>query len=199
MNKVFNNQCIPSCHKETIIVNERVGPRGETGPQGPAGPQGPTGARGPAGPQGPAGTLPAVESLTAYSTPTTPVTDNSALIFDRNGIQNGTAITHEENTPDFTITEPGVYYFFYKGTVTPGIGASFPATNFLFLQLNGNNVTSSETSSIFTEATDDKVQPLSAILNITSVPSTVFIVSSGGTFNYSIISLNIFRLGDIPS
>ena len=47
MSEFYNNQCIPSCyHKETIIINERIGPRGEIGPPGPAGPQGPTGARG---------------------------------------------------------------------------------------------------------------------------------------------------------
>ena len=200
MSEFYNNQCIPSCyHKETIIINDRIGPRGEIGPPGPAGPQGPTGARGPAGPQGPAGTSANVESITAYSTPTAPVTSGSTLIFDRNGIQNGTAISHALNTSDFIITQPGVYYVFYKGTATPGLGITLPAANFLFLRLNGVNVASSETTSIFTDAMDDEVQSLSGIVNVSSVPSTLSIVSSGDTFNYSVTSLTIFRLGDIPS
>ncbi len=200
MSEFYNNQCVPSCyHKETIIINERIGPRGEIGPPGPAGPQGPTGARGPAGPQGPAGTSTNVESITAYSTPTAPVTNGSPLVFDRNGTQNGTAISHTLNTSDFIITQPGVYYVFYKGTATPGLGITIPASNSLFLRFNGANVPGSEVTSIFTAATDDEVQSLSGIVNVSSVPSTLSIVSSGDTFNYSVTSLNIFRLGDIPS
>lgn len=88
---------------------------------------------------------------------------------------------------------------FYKGTATPGLGITLPAANFLFLRLNGVNVASSETTSIFTDAMDDEVQSLSGIVNVSSVPSTLSIVSSGDTFNYSVTSLTIFRLGDIPS
>ena len=81
-----------------------AGPTGATGATGVTGATGPTGAAGPTGATGatgPAGTLPQ-EMFSAYSTPAQAGTDGQPLIFDRNGVTAGTAISHTANTAPVT-------------------------------------------------------------------------------------------------
>ena len=127
------------------------------------------------------------------------MTNGSPLIFDRNGTQNGSDITHSANTAEFTITQPGVYYAVYNGSAVPASGTALPASNALSMQLNGNDIAGAQIQNIFTSSTEDIAQSLPAIINVTSVPATLTVVSSGGTFNYSTTSMNIFRIGSVPS
>ena len=60
-------------------------------------------------PQGAAGTNPPVQLLSAYSIPAQAGTTSTPLVFDRTGVSYGTAAEHTANSPDFTITQPGVY------------------------------------------------------------------------------------------
>ncbi len=127
------------------------------------------------------------------------MTNGSPIVFDRNGTQNGSAISHTANTAEFTITQPGVYYAVYNGTVVPDSGATIPTSNALSMQLNGSDIAGAQIQNIFTSSTEDLAQSLPAIVNVTSVPATLTVVSSGGTFNYSTTSMNIFRIGSVPS
>lgn len=159
---------------------------------------GATGATGPTGPTGPTGAAESVQSISAYSIPTAPAADNEAIVFDANGTQNGSAISHTAGDSEFIISQPGVYYAVYSGTVTPGIASSAPLANLLSLQLNGTDLPGGQIQNIFQSTTEDIAQSVSAIVNVASVPATLTLVSSGGTFNYSSTALHIFRIGPLP-
>ena len=202
-----------------------TGPRGETGPQGPAGqtgpqgatgatgPQGATGATGPqgeqgiqgiqgvTGPTGPQGATGAtgasapLESMTAYSTPSQQVADNAAVVFDRTALQNGTAVSHADNSAQFTIDQPGTYFASYNGTAAPPANAQLPVSNLLQFSLNGTALNGAATQHVFTTANETSAQSASIIFMVTSTPATLELVSSGGTFNYTGVTMNLFKIG----
>ena len=140
-----------------------------------------------------------MQSVNAYSIPAAPVTSGSPIIFDVNGTQNGSAISHTANTSEFTVTQTGVYFVIYSGTAAPGTGTDLPAANLLSIQLDGTDVQGGQLQNLFTTASEDVPQTVSAIVNVPSAPATIKIVSSGGTFNYSSTSFHIFRIGDLPA
>ena len=176
---------------ENAAVFDFVIPRGATGATGATGPQGPTG---PTGATGATGSVP-VEALSAYSIPTQTVTDNAAVIFDRTAAQQGTAITHADNSADITIGEEGTYFVSFNGTAAPQNAASLPETNLVQFTLNGTAQNGASTQHIFTTADETSAQSASLVFNVTSVPATLQVVSSGGSFLYSGTTLNIFKIG----
>ena len=131
-----------------------------------------------------------MESLTAYSTPSQQVTNDAAVIFDRTALQNGSSISHTDNTAQFTISDPGTYFATYNGTAAPLVNAQLPETNLLQFTLNG-----AATSHIFTTANETSAQSASIIFTVASTPATVEIISSGGTFNYTGVTMNLFKIG----
>ena len=139
--------------------------------------------------------MPAAQSQNAYTTPTTPVTSGSAIDFDQNASQSGTAITHTAGSTEFTITQPGVYYATYTGTVSPGTGTSVPATNLVNLQLNGTDLPGAASQKTLNDASDTAEQTVAATFTVTDTPATLQVISSGGNFNYSNASLNIHYIG----
>lgn len=173
---------------------------GPTGPQGPAGPTGPTGATGATGATGPTGatgatgSLPA-EALSAYSVPTQTVANNAAVIFDRTAAQEGTAITHADNSADIVIGQTGTYFVSFNGTAAPLNAASLPETNLVQFTLNGTTQNGASTQHIFTTADETSAQSASLVFNVTSAPATLQVISSGGDFLYSGTTLNIFKIG----
>ena len=173
-----------------------TGPTGETGATGATGPAGETGATGPTGATGATGTMPAAQALSAYTTPSTPITSGSAIDFDQNATQSGTAITHTAGSTDFTITQPGVYYATYTGTVSPGMGATFPATSLVNFRLNGSDLPDAASQTTLNAAGDTAEQTVNATFTVTDTPATLQVVSSGGNFNYSLASMNIHYLGE---
>ena len=181
-----------------------TGPTGETGATGPTGPTGqtgetgatgPTGETGATGPTGPTGSAPVAQALSAYSTPATQAQAGNAVEFDQNASQNGTAITHTAGSTTFTINQPGIYSVTYTGTASPGTGATFPTTNLLQMQLNGSNIPGADAQSIFNASSDAIQQTISAIFQVTSTPATLQLVSQDGTFNYSNIKMNLYKIG----
>lgn len=177
------------------------GATGATGAQGPTGPQGATGATGPQGPTGPQGaTGPTgasapLESMTAYSTPSQQVADNAAVVFDRTALQNGTAVSHADNSAQFTIDQPGTYFAAYNGTAAPPANAQLPVSNLLQFSLNGTALNGAATQHVFTTANETSAQSASIIFMVTSTPATLELVSSGGTFNYTGVTMNLFKIG----
>ncbi len=133
--------------------------------------------------------------MTAYSTPTQQVTNNAAVIFDRTASQNGSAISHADNTAAFTISEPGTYFATYNGTAAPLANALLPETNLVQFTLNGTAQNGASTQHIFTTANETSAQSASLVFTVASVPATLELVSSGGTYNYSGVTMNIFKIG----
>lgn len=136
-----------------------------------------------------------MESLTAYSTPSQQVTNDAAVIFDRTALQNGSSISHTDNTAQFTISDPGTYFATYNGTAAPLANAQLPETNLLQVTLNGTALNGAATSHIFTTANETSAQSASIIFTVASTPATVEIISSGGTFNYTGVTMNLFKIG----
>ena len=178
-----------------------TGPQGEQGIQGiqgvtgPTGPQGATGATGATGPQGATGASAPLESMTAYSTPSQQVADNAAVVFDRTALQNGTAVSHADNSAQFTIDQPGTYFASYNGTAAPPANAQLPVSNLLQFSLNGTALNGAATQHVFTTANETSAQSASIIFMVTSTPATLELVSSGGTFNYTGVTMNLFKIG----
>ena len=136
-----------------------------------------------------------MQSVSAYSTPSQPVTDGDAVVFDRTASQNGTAISHADNSAQFTIDEPGTYFATYNGTASPLANAQLPQSNLLQFELNGTAQNGASTQHTFTTANETSAQSASLVFTVTDVPSTLELVSSGGTFNYAGATMNIFKVG----
>ena len=110
--------------------------------------------------------------------------------------QNGSAISHADNTAAFTISEPGTYFATYNGTAAaPLANAQLPETNLVQFTLNGTAQNGASTQHIFTTANETSAQSASLVFTVASVPATLELVSSGGTYNYSGVTMNIFKIG----
>ena len=160
------------------------------------GPTGPTGPTGTAGATGATGATTVSDYLSAYSTPTAPVTSGNALEFDKNATLTGTALSHTEGASTVTINTQGTYYVAYSGTVSPKSGtSSFPVNNLLTFRLNGTNIPGAASQHVFSAANQTESQSFSAVFAVTSVPASFVVYSAGGNFNYSNTSLNVVKLG----
>ena len=161
-----------------------MGATGATGATGPTGATGATGATGEAQPQ----------ALNAYSIPSAPVTDGSAVVLDRNSLQQGTDISHAANSSDVVISSPGTYYAHYSATVSPVSTSSFPVTNLGTIALNGQAQNGGSGQLLFNSAGSSGQISASLVFTVTQVPTTLTVVSSGGNFIYSGASLNVFKV-----
>lgn len=134
------------------------------------------------------------QALSAFSIPSAAVTDNSPLVFDRNAVAQGTAVTHANSSTDFTITQPGLYYVSYNASVTPATGTTLPVTNLLTLSLNGTQLSNGASQYLFNVTGQSAPMSASGLIDVTSVPSTLNLLSSGGNFVYSDATMNVIKL-----
>ena len=148
----------------------------------------------PTGATGATGTAAATDLLSAYSTPSAPGTNNTALLFDQNSTTVGTSITHTAGSSDFSITTPGLYAVAFHGNIAPASGVDFPLTINLALELNGTAVPGALTSHTFHTSSDTATLSFSFPVQVSTAPSTLNIVASGGNFIYSAISMTIYKL-----
>lgn len=139
-----------------------------------------------------------LDLLSAYSTPPQVVVNGGTLIFDRNLIVFGNAISHDLNSPDFEIAEPGVYYVSFKGSFASLAGSCYPQSLLLYLAQDGDIVAGSELQHTFARANDLISLSFTIPIVIYDTPSTLSIGAQGGSFAYSNIALSIYRIGDIP-
>ena len=87
-----------------------TGPQGDIGPTGPQGDIGPTGPQGDIGPTGPQGPTQIFGIQAVMSNrPGEELNDNEAIIFDKTISQVGTAISYNEETGEFTLSQNGNY------------------------------------------------------------------------------------------
>ena len=176
-----------------------TGPQGIQGITGPTGPQGIQGATGPTGPQGiqgatgPTGSAD-TQAVSAYSLPAAQVSDGGAVQFDMTATQSGTDVTHTAGSGDVTITQPGTYFVQYGATVAPTGAASYPVTGIVTLSVNGQTQSAGAGMVQFDAATPARQISAAAVLNVTDVPATVQVISSGGNFLYSNATINVFKV-----
>lgn len=160
-----------------------------------------TGATGPTGPSGSTGATGTVTSdlFSAYSTPTQPGTTGKALVFDRNAVSNSSNITHEANSSNFIINQPGYYYVGFHGTIAPASSVNFPQTISLFLQQQGSAVPGTNIQHTFQTSSDSSNISFSQILQVTSVPSTLSVMQQGGNIQYGGISMDIHKIANLST
>ena len=174
-----------------------TGATGPTGPTGATGPTGPTGATGPTGPTGPAGEDLAAEFLNAYSTPAQPVASNAAIVFDKSAAIAGNAVTHQDNSKDVIIQEPGYYSVSFSGTVAPDPKANFPLSILLNLQQNAAAVTGAAARHTFHSSSEAANLAFTQIIAVNSAPVTLNIISSGGSVICSDLTVTVNKIGTI--
>ena len=150
-------------------------------------------------PKGNTGTGTPVQLLTAYSTPSQSGTSGTALIFDRNSLQYGNAVSHSNNSSTFTVNSPGVYSVSFHSGLTSVTGGTFPKTIGLTLSQNGTSVPGANVQKSFSTAGETESVSFSTPIQVSSVPTTLQVISSGGSFLYSGTTMTVSRLGDIPS
>lgn len=149
-------------------------------------------------PQGAAGgSCETRDYLSAYSTAQQAGTNGAALKFDRNYVSNGTAISHTENTTQFVINTPGVYHVSFHGTISPAQGVNFPLAISLYLRKQGTLVPGTSVYHTFQTTSDTSNVAFSQIIEVSTVPTTLDMVGSGGNFIYADISMVIHRLGNL--
>ena len=165
-------------------------PRGATGATGPTGE---TGATGPTGATGATGTMPAAQALSAYTTPSTPITSGSAIDFDQNATQSGTAITHTAGDSTFTLSQPGIYTAAFHGNLAPASASNFPLNVILELQQDGTVVPGGIVQQTFHTSPDTATVAFSVPVQVQSAPSELQVVGEGGNFVYSAVTLTVYK------
>ena len=120
--------------------------------------------------------------------------DGTDLIFDRNGAVSGNAISHAANSPDVVLQEPGTYYVSFQASVSPGTGASVPASIRLYLTENGSEVAGASAVHTFTAQGTTAVLPFSQIVQVTDAPATLNVAAQGGSFVYGETNLSVVKI-----
>ena len=135
------------------------------------------------------------QALNAYSTPASPGTAGNPLVFDQNAAVSGTAISHTAGTAPFTISQPGMYNVAFNGTVSPVTGATVPQEIRLYLEQDGTALPGATASQTFQSDSDSDSLAFSQIVQVTTTPSVLQVVGSGGNFLYSDASLSVHQIG----
>ena len=175
------------------------GPTGPAGPAGgPTGPQGIQGVTGATGPTGAAGSSDA-STLAAYSTGAQSGTANAPLLFDRNALSAGSAISHTEGSGTFTVNQPGLYQASFHASVSPVSTATFPSNVGISLQQDGNALPNAVLLHNFSSANETIPFSLSVPVSVANAPSTLQVNGSGdGPFLYGPAGFSLTRTGDLP-
>ena len=148
-------------------------------------------------PQGEPGGETPPNYLTAYSLPAQPGASGSPIVFDRNASSSGTAVTHENNSPDIVIQQPGYYAVSFHGTVSATSDNSFPFSELLYLDQNGSPVTGTGARQSFESAGQSANLSFTQIIPVTNVPTTLNVVGEGGNVLYSDASITVNRVGSL--
>ena len=140
-----------------------------------------------------------MELLSAYSTPPQLGTSGKPLLFDKNSLIYGNAVTHVEGSGTFKIDEPGIYFISYNGGMSPAKGVSFPMNIIVYLEVNGTAVPGTNSQHTFQSSSESINQSFSVPIEIVSAPATLTIVATGGKFFYSTSTVTIQKLGELSS
>ena len=173
------------------------GPTGATGPRGTTGATGATGPKGATGATGAAGGTSSPELLSAYSTPPQTGTAGGALVFDRNAVVNGTAVSHAQNSASIVIQQTGFYQVSFHGTIGPTSGADFPMTVSMYLEQQGTEVPGTAVQHTFHTTADTSNVAFTQIIQAATVPTTIEVIGQGKNYFYGPVSLVVNRLGNL--
>ena len=121
------------------------------------------------------------------------------MVFDQNYLSYGTAVSHTAGSGDFTVNQPGLYQIDYHGVVSAAPTETFPVTIVTSLEQNGAIVPGASIPGQFQDATQAIPQSFTVRLPITTVPTTLQVVGEGGSYLANSMSLNVTRLGDVPT
>ena len=121
------------------------------------------------------------------------------MLFDRNGVISGNAISHTAGSGSFTINQPGLYQADFHGVLSAASTSSFPVNIVTSLQQNGSVVPGASVPHNFQSSKESVPMSFSIPLSISSVPTTLQVVAQGASHLPSAITLNITRLGDLSS
>ena len=121
------------------------------------------------------------------------------MLFDQNGVTYGNAISHTAGSGTFTINQPGLYQVDFHGTVSAAPTAAFPATVVTSLEQDGNIVSGASVPSIFQSSTESAPVSFTALVPVTTAPTTLQVAGQGADYLANSFTLNITRLGDVPT
>lgn len=175
-----------------------TGPTGAAGPAGAAGADGatgPTGATGATGATGPTGAAPPFNGLYATNVPSqSPASDGTALTFDTNQLEEGTAVTHTASSGDFTINEAGVYLISYSviGTNTTATGEAK-----VELREDGTQIPGSAKSGTIAATSNTTTLAASVLISVAAT-ATITLVMIGTGFSFTDAGLLIQKISDTP-
>ena len=127
--------------------------------------------------------------------PASPGTSGAALIFDLNGQSQGTAVAHAERDSGFTLNEPGFYAADFHGTVAPVSGANFPLNLLFSIDQDGTPVPGAAAQHTFHTSGENANIAFGTTISVTKAPSTLTVIGQGGTFLYSDVGMNIYKIG----
>lgn len=150
-------------------------------------------------PRGSDGTTPTPVLLSSYSTPSQSGASGTPLVFDRNALSYGSAISHTAGSSTFTINQPGVYAAAFHGSFSPTNGTTFPQSVGVSLTQNGSIIPGATSQYIFHTSAQTAALSFSTPIAVSSAPAQIQVVGDGGNYLYSTIGLSLYRLGDIPS
>lgn len=121
------------------------------------------------------------------------------MSFDQNAVAYGSDIAHTAGSDTVTINRPGVYSVSFHGVISPAAADSFPLNLVTSLKQNGSVVPGASVPYNFQSNSDASDQSFNIPLSISSVPTTLQVTVSGGNYLADAVTLNVIRLGDIPS
>ena len=84
-------------------------------------------------------------------------------------------------------------------TVSAAPTASFPATVVTSLEQDGNIVAGASVPSIFQSSTEIVPVSFSALVPVTSAPTTLQVAGQGADYLANSFTLSLNRLGDVPT
>ena len=135
--------------------------------------------------------------LNAFSTPAQPGSEGSALLFDRNGASQGTAISHTAGAAEFTVQAPGNYVVSFHATLAPYGCAVFPLSILIYLDNQGVQVPDTGVRHTFHTTAEAANVAFAQVVQVPSAPATLKFIASGGNFLYSDTAASIWYLGPL--
>ena len=111
-------------------------------------------------------------------------------------MNNGTAITHTQNSGSIKIQQPGLYEVSLHATLAPASGSTFPSTISVYLEQQGTEVPGTAVQHTFHTSGDSGTVSFSQIINVASAPVQLEIIGQGTNYFYGPVSVTVNRLGD---
>ena len=124
----------------------------------------------------------------------TPEAANTALVFGTNRAEVGTGIQHAAGTGDFILNETGTYAINYDTTTSDAAGATPPITATLHWEQDGVKIQGSSSSETITTANQAATLASNAIVTVATAPSTITLVASNTSADYTESNITIIKL-----